>query len=387
MSKRILLICDPDSVFIKRYVENVLHPAGWQTVIYPIYGWGGGYRDAYAGMEVTIYTDKHKPSLWERIPKVRMWARVAAHAAALKALGPFDAVHCHYLSVVDLALGRMVAKQHSASFVATFWGSDLLRTEESILRRMKPFLQACNAVTVFNPENVQLLEKLYGKAVADKAVTLDFGAPVLDCIDTCLGGEGRDGAKAQLGVAPGRTTICIGSSASEAQQQLPALRALATLDADTLRKITILLQHTYCHDDPDNEQKVQAFARSMEPCQTIVLTHFLNDTESATLRCATDIYLHTIRTDSFSDAMKECLYAGAKVAYGSWLSYPTFAELSLPVRSFDRFADLPALVREALADTWQPLNPEERQRLAALFRWSSLAPQWLRLYEKSAPTA
>lgn len=379
---RILLICDPDSVFIKRYVEHVLHPAGWQTVIYPIYGWSGGYRQAYDDMGVAIYRDEHRPSLLERIPKVRMWAKVSAHAAALKALGPFDAVHCHYLSVVDLALGRMVARQHKASFVATFWGSDLLRTEEAILRRMKPFLEACNAVTVFNTENVALLEKLYGKAVADKAVTLDFGAPVLDCIDIRNSGDGREGAKAALGVESRRTTICIGSSASEAQQQLPALRALAALDADTLSRITILLQHTYCHDDPDNEQKVQAFAKAMAPCQTIVLTEFLNDTESATLRCATDIYLHTIRTDSFSDAMKECLYAGAKVAYGSWLSYPAFRELSLPVRSFAAFEELPALVKEGLDDVWQPLNQEERQRLAALFKWSSLAPQWLELYGK-----
>lgn len=385
--KRILLICDPDSVFIKRYVENVLHPAGWQTVIYPIYGWGGGYREEYARMNVTIYRDEHKPSLWERIPKIRMWTKVSAHAAALKALGPFDAVHCHYLSVVDLALGRMVARQHNASLVATFWGSDLLRTEEAILRRMKPFLEACNAVTVFNTENVKLLEKLYGKAVAAKAVTLDFGAPVLDCIDACNSGEGREGAKAALGVEPGRTTICIGSSASEAQQQLPALQALSALDSETLGKITILLQHTYCHDDPDNEQAVQAFAQSMVPCQTIVLTEFLNDTESATLRCATDIYLHTIRTDSFSDAMKECLYAGAKVAYGSWLSYPAFRELSLPVRSFAGFEELPGLVMEALADSWQPLNDEERQRLAALFKWSSLAPQWMELYHQNQADA
>ena len=158
--KRILLIGDPDSLWIKRYVENVLHPAGWQTVIYPIYGWKGGYGEAYARMNTTIYKDQHRLPIIGRIPKVRMWARVYANAASLKKQGPFDAVHCHYLSVVDLALGHVMAKQQHAPLAATFWGSDLLRTEEATLRRMRNGIQACRRVTVFNQEHVERIRQL-----------------------------------------------------------------------------------------------------------------------------------------------------------------------------------------------------------------------------------
>ena len=378
--KRILLIGDPDSLWVKRYVENALHPAGWQTVIYPIYGWQGGYGEDYARMNTTIYRDEHKLPIVGRIPKVRMWARIYANAASLKKLGPFDAVHCHYLLVVDLALGQVMAKQQQAPLVATFWGSDLLRAEESTLRRMAGPLKACHRLTVFNSEHVERVRQLYGEDVAAKTVVLDFGEVVFPWIDR-VHQQGKAAAKAHWGIEADQLTVCVGSSASVAQQQLPALKAMAALNEDALRRITVILQHTYHHDDPDNEQAVQAFAKAM-PCKTLVLTDFLNDEESAYLRCAADVYLHPIRTDAFSTSMKEYLYAGARVAYGGWLVYPTLRELSLPVRSFDRFEELPALMKDALDGRWQPLTEEERQRLGGICKWESLGPQWLGLYEQ-----
>ncbi len=379
--KRLLLIGDADSLWVKRYVENVLHPAGWQTVIYPIYGWKGGYAQEYAQMGVTVYRDEHTLPVIGRIPKVRMWARIYANAASLKALGPFDAVHCHYLLVGDLMLGQVMARQQHAPLVATFWGSDLLRAPQNILRRMRKPLENCRWLTVFNPEHVDRIRKLYGDAVAAKTQVLDFGEVVFPWIDLVHAQGGREAAKAHFGVASDRLLVCIGSSASEAQQQLPALEALATLQEADKQRITVLLQHTYTHDDPENERKVQAFAQA-QPWQTVILTDFLNDEQSALLRCAADVYLHTIRTDAFSTSMKEYLYAGAKVAYGGWLVYPTLDELKLPVRSFASFDDLPALVQAALDGTWQPLTQQERERLGVICKWESLAPQWLSLYEQ-----
>ena len=378
---RILLIGDPDSLWIKRYVENALYPAGWHTVIYPIYGWKGGYRDDYARMNTTIYRDEHTLPVIGRIPKVRMWARIYANAASLRRLGPFDAVHCHYLSVVDLTLGAVMARQQNAPLVATFWGSDLLRAEESTLRRMAKGIRACRRVTVFNQEHVERIRQLYGEEAAARTVVLDFGEVVFPCIDKVHQEGGLAAAKAHFGIAPEQLTVCVGSSASRAQQQLPALQALAQLDESTLRRITVILQHTYTHDDPENEQQVQAFARAM-PCQSLILTDFLNDTESAYLRCAADVYLHTITTDAFSTSMKEYLYAGARVAYGSWLTYPTLSDLDLPVRQYADFSALPSLISDALTDRWQPLTDAQRQRLGSICKWESLAPQWLGLYER-----
>lgn len=378
---RILLIADPDSLWVERYVENVLHPAGWETVIYPIYGWKGSYREQYARMGVTVDAGGRTLPVLGRIPRVRMWAGIFANAAALTGLGPFDAVHCHYLSVVDLALGCVMARRHHAPLTATFFGSDLLRAAPGTLRRMERYLAQCRAITVFNREHVERIRSLYGEAMAQKTHVLDFGEGVFPHIDRVLAAGGRAAAKAHFGIGPERLTVAVGSSASRAQQQLEALRGLSRLDSALLERITIVLQHTYAHDDPACEAEVRALAESL-PGQCLVLTDFLCDEESAFLRCAVDVYLHTIRTDAFSSSMKEYLYAGARVAYGSWLTYPTLQELSLSVRSFDCFEDLPLLVREAFGESWQPLDEAARQRLGSVCTWASLAKQWLALYER-----
>ncbi|MBE5802462.1 MAG: hypothetical protein E7319_09280 [Clostridiales bacterium] len=379
MAERILLIADADSFWTRRYIENVLAPAGWATVLFPIYGWSGSHADFFAKQGVTVYQDRHTLPVIRHIPRVRMWVRIAANAASLKALGPFHAVHCHYLSTRDLALGHRVARRFSAPLVATFWGSDLLRATAGELRGMRPFLTRCKAISVFNPDHVNRLRTLYGDEVAAKTRVLDFGEVVFPCIDQVHATMDSAAVKSSFGIPADRLTVCIGSSASEAQQQLPALEALMQLDEATLSRLAIVLQHTYCHDDPANEQQVQTLAASL-PCQTVVLTEFLNDMESARLRCACDVYLHTIRTDAFSSSLKESLYAGARVAYGGWLSYPTLSELQLDVRRFAAFDQLPGLIHAALDGSWQPLTEDERRRLGGICKWDSLASQWLEMY-------
>lgn len=376
---RILLIADPDSLWVERYVENVLYPAGWETVIYPIYGWKGG--EEYARMNVTVDAGGRTLPVLGRIPKVRMWAGILANAAALMKQGPFQAVHCHYLSVVDLALGCVLARRLGVPLAATFWGSDLLRAGSSTLRRMGRYLRRCDVLTVFNREHVERIRSLYGESVASRTRVLDFGEGVFPHIDRVLAAGGHAAAKEHFGILPARLTVAIGSSASRAQQQLEALRALAKLDRAFLQRVTVILQHTYAHDDPACEAEVRALGASL-PGQCVVLTDFLNDAESACLRCAVDVYLHTIRTDAFSSSMKEYLYAGARVAYGSWLSYPALSELALPVRSFDTFDAIPALVQDAFSGQWQPLDDAARQRLGGVCTWESLARQWLALYER-----
>lgn len=379
--KRLLLIGDPDSLWVQRYVENVLHPAGWQTVIYPIYGWKGGHREAYARMNATVDAGGRSLPVLGRIPKVRMWAGILANAAALTRLGPFAAVHCHYLSVTDLALGCVMAKRMRIPLAATFWGSDLLRAEPGTLARMKKYLARCSVLTVFNPEHVERIRTLYGDAMAQKTRVLDFGEGVFPHIDRVLAEGGREAAKKHFGIHPSRLTVAVGSSASRSQQQLEALQGLGQLDKAFLQRITVLLQHTYAHDDPAYEAQVRALAQSL-PGEWVVLTDFLNDEESAYLRCAADVYLHTIRTDAFSSSMKEYLYAGARVAYGGWLCYPTLEQLELPVRAFDRFEALPRLIGDAFSGEWKPLDEAARQRLGSVCKWESLRGEWLGLYEK-----
>ena len=106
--KRILMIADVDSFWTRRLMEHLLLPAGYELVLFPIWGDGGKYADFYRANGVTVYHDRHTLPVIRHIPRLRMWARIALNARDLKRLGPFDIVHNHYLSQRDLALGRLV---------------------------------------------------------------------------------------------------------------------------------------------------------------------------------------------------------------------------------------------------------------------------------------
>ena len=136
--KRILMIADADSFWTRRLMEHLLLPAGYELVLFPIWGDGGKYADFYRDNGVTVYHDRHALPVIRHIPRLRMWARIALNARSLKRLGPFDIVHNHYLSQRDLALGRLLARRYRAHWVCSFWGSDLMRASPLALRRLKP---------------------------------------------------------------------------------------------------------------------------------------------------------------------------------------------------------------------------------------------------------
>lgn len=81
----------------KRYIENLLLPEGWEVVLFPIWEQKGRFDEYYRDNGVTVYQDTHKLPLVRRIPRLRMWARIAANARALRKLGPVDVIHNHYL--------------------------------------------------------------------------------------------------------------------------------------------------------------------------------------------------------------------------------------------------------------------------------------------------
>lgn len=381
MGKRVLLIADTDGLWTRRVVENVLLPGGMEPVIFPIWERRGDNDAFYQAHGVPVYQDKHRLPIIRHIPRLRMWARLWLNARSLmRQYGPFELVANHYLSQRDLALGGLVARKYHARWVCCFWGSDLLRAPEKELKRMEPYLQRCDCIhSVYNLIQQRMME-LYGPAVAQKTHLLQFGHPTFDCIDQIRTEHDKAACKAHFGIGADRFVLCVGYSASSAQQQMKVLRALATLPEEKLCRMTIVLQQTYCMDDAAYVEQTRAFCRSL-PCETVVLTEFMSDRECAWLRLAADAFILAITTDAFSASLREYLYAGARVMYGSWLAYPQFAEMGMDVPTFDAFDDLPSLLEQAMDGPWPRMTEEQRAAFLRQYSAKGQLPKWLALYQ------
>ena len=377
---KILLIADSDALWTKRAVEYLLLPAGYEIVIFPIWGHKGQFDDYYREHDVTVYRDPHRLPVIRHIPRVRMWARIALNARDLAKYGPFDVVHNHYLSQRDLALGWRVSRRFHARWVCTFWGSDLLRASDRALRQMLPYLRRCDRLTACNERMRDKLRQSCGEELYQKTRMTIWGQDGFAAIDRVLSTETREDCRAHYGIRPGNYVVSIGYSADNAQHQLEVVEALSALPKENLSHMTLVLQQTYVKRDPAYMERVRQAAEAL-PCQVVVLRDFLDLTETAWLRLCADLFILAISTDAFAASMQEYLYAGAVFLMGDWLGYPQLDELGIPINRFHEYKELPALVQQAMNGKLQKATDEQRALLPAHYSWDAVHKDWLGLYE------
>lgn len=376
---KILLIADSDALWTKRAVEYLLLPAGYEIVIFPIWGHKGQFDDYYREHGVTVYRDPHRLPVIRHIPRARMWARIALNARDLAKYGPFDVVHNHYLSQRDLALGLRVSRRFHARWVCTFWGSDLLRASDRALRQMLPYLRRCDRLTACNERMRDKLRQSCGEELYQKTRMTIWGQDGFAAIDGILSNETREDCRAHYGIRPGNFVVSIGYSADNAQHQLEVVEALSALPKETLSHMTLVLQQTYVKRDPAYMERVRQAAEAL-PCQAVVLRDFLDLTETARLRLCADLFILAISTDAFAASMQEYLYAGAVFLMGDWLGYPQLDELGIPINRFHEYKELPALVQQAMNGKLQRSTDEQRALLPAHYSWDAVRKDWLGLY-------
>ena len=379
--KRLLLIADADSFWMMRLLKYLLLPQGYEVVLFPIWKYIGKYADFYRENGVTVYQDKHTLPIVRHIPRARMWARIWLNARDLIRMGPFDVVQNCYLSQRDLALGDILVRRFKAHWVASFLGSDLMRSSPLALRRMKPYLDKCHAISVHNQLNADKIREIYGESAAQKTHLVYFGQTGYDDIDRMRSLATREECRKSLGIDPDKFVICAGYSASSAQQQLELVRAVGQLPAERLKRISLVLQQTYCEDDPAYTQQTREEAAKL-PCQTVVLTDFMGPEESARLRLSADVFLLAIKTDAFSASMQEYLYAGACVIKGSWLVYPQLTDMGISLREFSAFDEIPALLEDAMDGTLTGLAEDQRAFFPKLYSWNAVRESWHKMYPR-----
>ena len=377
---KILLIADSDALWTKRAVEYLLLPAGYEIVIFPIWGHKGQFDEYYREHGVTVYKDSHRLPVIRFIPRVRMRARIALNARDLAKLGPFDVVHNHYLSQRDLALGQRIVRRFHARWVCTFWGSDLLRASDRALRQMLPYLRRCDRLTACNERMRDKLRQSCGEELYQKTRMTIWGQDGFAAIDRVLSTETREDCRAYYGIRKDSYVVSIGYSADNAQHQLEVVEALSALPKETLSHMTLVLQQTYVKRDPAYMERVRQAAEAL-PCQAVVLRDFLDLTETARLRLCADLFILAISTDAFAASMQEYLYAGAVFLMGDWLGYPQLDELGIPINRFHEYKELPALVQQAMNGKLQRSTDEQRALLPGHYSWDAVHKDWLGLYE------
>ena len=187
-------------------------------------------------------------------------------------------------------------------------------------------------------------------------------------------------AMAHFDLPADKPLICLGYNASPTHRHLELLKRLATLPAETLAGWSLVLQMTYGSHDDSYFDTVREAAEAM-PCRTLVLTEFMDGTQSAYLRLAADAFVLAIPTDAFSASLQEYLYAGAKVLRADWLRYPQLEELGIETTPFSELSQVPDRLQKALEHVLTPEEEAKRAMLKQKYSWETVSEGWLNLYK------
>lgn len=292
--------------------------------------------------------------------------------------GPFDLINMQYIDYSDLMDVVILKLVLNSKLVLSYWGSDLLRTEESKLYSAGKFLKYADFITFDNADLEIRFKETYKWAGAIPKRTVMLGLPVLDIIKKKFSDDFREAIREKWGISKEKTVIGIGYNGIPAQQHKKVLSILEKLDDEYKKRIVLLLQMSYGGTKTYRNSVVNAAKRT--GIQYIDIQHFLADDEVSQLRILTDIFINAQATDAFSGSVCEYLFAGTVLINAKWLRYKEFEKYDFNYREFGDFNEINYLIEKSLKEK---ISIEKNKELVWRLRsWECCAPKWKTIYKR-----
>lgn len=371
--KNILIIGDPSSVWIKRYIEKILMPEDVKIYVADFVK-GGKFTDFYNQNGITLIAlDRKTDSFIDRIPKLGGLVSFIRNRKILKNIARYDIIQVHYVMRWALRLAKALKNKNSA-FVVSYWGSDLFRKSQKEMNRERKYLDAATGITLSTIKMREKFRSVYGQRYDFVISSPFFGVSGFEDIDQIRKTFSASECKDSFGLRHDKLAIAIGYNKSQAQQHDKVLTALTGLSEELQSKIELVLHVGYGTCSDEYWQSVTATAEKLS-CRTVIIDKFLYDEEVAKLRLAVDVFVNAQKTDAFSATMQEYIYAGAVVVNPEWLRYDELEKFKLEYIEYDEFSSLPGLI-EAMIVGGVEKNTANR-RLAEHTSWGAARQEWI----------
>ncbi len=294
----------------------------------------------------------------------------------------FDCFHIHYVIKRRLFVTYLLRK-YTKKTVATFWGSDLLRIEQSELETYSKYLHNVNEVTVGSEYMMKYIEKTFAKEIADKTTVVRFGVKGLEAINKFK--LSKKEAKQRIGFPENKTLIGIGYNGSRGQNHISVIKELSKLPEELKNKVFIVFPMSYGLE----EEYLRMIEKEVDEvgCDYKYMLDYMDSDTIANLCFATDIFVHAQETDAFSASVQEYIGAGVLVYNPTWIVYEELDNNDAYYIRYESFGDLRNKLIEYLSNDnhvgdVKRLN-NNKMIMYNLSSWSVLAIKWLKLYENS----
>jgi hypothetical protein len=365
---------------VRNYIKNILIPKHVNVYLYTEDILDETYLDFYQQNDVVLLHKTLGNALIQKIPKLRGLVNILYGLYQVRRNKKYDAIHVHFADRYScwfaLRCHRMADKE-----ICSFWGSDLFRSPDKELKKLKTYLNKCQAITITTKKMIDRFESVLGRSYANKIKRIRFGIEAFDVIDSIIQTEDRHTMRGKLGLPNDQIIICIGYNGSSNQQHLEILEQMAKIDPIICNKLFIVIQMTYGNDDPSYYGNVKSKLVSML-CDSKIFTEYMDVVDIARLRCVTDVFIHGQTTDALSASFQEYIYAGATVINAKWLKYSELDEIGIKYIEFSSFDEIPSLITDIVQNPESSKVPDSQNRkiLKSFSSIHAVSEEWYSLY-------
>lgn len=257
------------------------------------------------------------------IPKVRGFLiTLFRKRILLKISENYDIVDIHfYSSMFDEIISEL--KKRKKIIKITIWGSDFYRANKERREVQRKFYQDVDVIQLASQQMRNDFLLIYPE-FTKKVRLAQFGIMQFDVIDELLE-KGNSGVyKVDIDIPTDKIIISCGTNGHSAQQHHLILESISQLPDALKEKIFLLLPMTYGGDKKYLAEVNEKLVSLGVPFK--LFSSPLSVVDVCKLRIVSDIAITIQKTDAFSAAVQEHIYAGGILISGEWLPYKKLKE-------------------------------------------------------------
>lgn len=254
----------------------------------------------------------------------------------------YDTFHFHFMQYSYLRELFLVPK--NKKIVCTFWGSDLLRTNDILnFYFVKKALNKATIITCQSEELKEIIMAKFGRNLLDKIQISIFpvSEKIYDFMDLNYTNKiAIDHFKLNYSYSNDKINVLIGHNGSPFNNHLKIINSLQNIRNKNKIHLIVNLNYAITENEKKSYKITLTEALNKSGCSYVILEKFFVDEELAISRLASDIFIHTPVSDALSGTMLELLYASNIVITGSWLPYNTFKTADFSYFEINNFMEL-----------------------------------------------
>lgn len=215
------------------------------------------------------------------------------------------------------------SKARKKKLTIDIWGNDFYRVYDWEHDWHKVFFNEVDAIYVSTSQMFNDVVTTCPDCI-EKLKVSPIPVPQLDTLCKLMNNEIKRNSSFLSKEAEGKIVLTIGYSGRPWQQHFYVLDAIDRLSDAQKKKLFLLLPMTYYLEHHYMLYIQTRLDQLGIPYQ--ILTSFLQETQSLSMRLITDIFVVVQLTDAFAGSVREHIVAGSVLVAGDWLPYDILSE-------------------------------------------------------------